>query len=746
MSIPRSSTTSAETRAPSVLEVTRPARRRIMRQYELAEKVSSYDRNTDENLLNKAYVFAMQMHGGATRASGDPYFSHPVEVAGILADLKLDYMTVIAGLLHDTVEDTSATVERIEAAFGQDIARLVDGVTKLNLVEFDSQQSRQAESFRKFVVAMAEDIRVLLVKLADRLHNMRTLHHVPDTAKRARIAVETLEIYAPLAERIGMQTIQTELEDLAFRHAHPQVYDSVRTRLEYLSENNPHTIEDISRELTRACCTAGIEVRISGRIKSPYAIWTKMQRKNVPVEQLSDIVAFRMILPDHEDCYRALGIMHRAYRMLPGRFKDFISTPKPNGYRSLHTVVIIPKSRAVPMSRTVELQIRTEKMHQTAEFGVAAHWSYKLGINGGQDFAKIQEELRALEQTSENSQDLLDNAKLQMYPQQICCFTPKGRMVFLPGNATPIDFAYAVHTEVGDTCVSARINGVDRRLSTTLRNGDQVEIITSTTSAPKPFWEGLVQTGRARSAIRRHIRQQERGQFSALGSQLVDRVFLLADLPRTAAALETARITLGFDTVEDVLVEVGSSTIMPEKVLQAAFPGRQDSLPVRRTGTGTVPITGLTPGVAVHYAHCCHPLPGERIVGIMTTGKGVTIHTIDCETLEGFQSMPEKWIDVAWELANDADLHVGRLRVVLANAPGSLGVMSTIIGQNDGNIINLKIPRRSEDFFDLLVDVEVRDIRHLTHIIAALRASPVITSIERDRDEERTETYQAALA
>ena len=613
-----------------------------MRQYELAEKVSSYDRNTDENLLNKAYVFAMQMHGGATRASGDPYFSHPVEVAGILADLKLDYTTVIAGLLHDTVEDTPATVERIEAAFGPDIARLVDGVTKLSLVEFDPSSHARRRAFASSWWRWPRISGCCWSSSRTGCTTCAPCTHVPDTAKRSRIAVETLEIYAPLAERIGMQTIQTELEDLAFRHAHPQVYDSVRTRFEYLSENNPHTIEDISRELTRACGTAGLEVRISGRIKSPYAIWTKMQRKNVPVEQLSDIVAFRMILPDHEDCYRALGIMHRAYRMLPGRFKDFISTPKPNGYRSLHTVVIIPKSRAVPMSRTVELQIRTEKMHQTAEFGVAAHWSYKLGINGGRDFAKIQEELRALEQTSENSQDLLDNAKLQMYPQQICCFTPKGRMVFLPGNATPIDFAYAVHTEVGDTCVSARINGVDRRLSTTLRNGDQVEIITSTTSAPKPFWEGLVQTGRARSAIRRHIRQQERGQFSALGSQLVDRVFLLADLPRTAAALETARVTLGFDTVDDVLVAVGSNTVMPEKVLQAAFPGRQDSVPVRRTGTGTVPITGLTPGVAVHYAHCCHPLPGERIVGIMTTGKGVTIHTIDCETLEGFQSMPAK--------------------------------------------------------------------------------------------------------
>ena len=713
----------------------------MVRQYQLCELVSSYDPSTDEGLLNKAYVFAITMHGKVKRASGDWYWSHPVEVAGILAEMRLDYRTIITALLHDTIEDTDASYELIEKEFGSEIARLVDGVTKLSRIRFPSDKARQAENFRKFVIAAAEDTRVLLVKLADRLHNMRTLHHVSQPEKRARIAGETREIFAPLAERIGLQNIRSELEDLAFRHLSPEAHQLISTRLQFLAEQEPDIIREISAEFTETCARAGLEVEISGRRKSAYSVWSKMERKHVEFENLSDVVAFRVIVPEREDCYRALGILHGAYQMVPGRFKDFVSTPKPNGYQSIHTDVMGPKLRRV------EIQIRSREMHEVAELGVAAHWSYKQGetVNReGRRYNWMRRLLEILEDAS-SPEEFLEHTKLEMYQDLVFCFTPKGELISLPRGATPIDFAYAVHSEIGDTCVGARINGRMLPLWTRLRNGDQVEVATSSTSTPSPSWEEFAVTGRARASIRRHVRQQKREQFCSLGTQQIERVFRQQELPCNADALETARSSLGYDHADDLRAAVGASTLKAETVLQAAFPGVRRATqgraapPVRkprgRSLNGTIPIKGLTPGVAVHYAQCCHPLPGERIVGIRTTGKGVTVHTIDCEVLEGFQSMPEMWVDVSWDRDNDAGLHIGRLAVVLANEPGSLGTVSTIIGRNDGNIINLKITSRSTDFFELLIDVEVTHLRHLNHIIAALRASPMITSIDRARDD-----------
>jgi GTP diphosphokinase / guanosine-3',5'-bis(diphosphate) 3'-diphosphatase len=714
----------------------------MIRQYELVERVKSYDPSMDEDALNRAYVYAMQAHGAQTRASGDPYFSHPLEVAGILTDLRLDHSTIITALLHDTVEDTSVTLAEIRKLFGDEVGRLVDGVTKLNRIELQSDRTKQAENLRKLVIAMSEDIRVLLVKLADRLHNMRTLRFIESEEKRKRIAAETMDIYAPLAERIGIQEIRDELEDLAFRELNADAYETITSRLDLLTKEGGDIVEDIAAELTETCEKSGLKADITGRRKSPFSVWLKMQRKSMPIEQLSDIVAFRLIVPSEADCYIALGIIHGAYPVIPGRFKDYVSTAKPNGYRSLHTGVIGPKRQRV------EIQIRTREMHDIAELGVAAHWVYKQGESGvteGRQYRWLRELLEILEQAS-GPEEFLEHTKLEMYQDLVFCFSPKGDLISLPRGATPVDFAYAVHSEIGDTCVGAKINGRLRPLATELSNGDQVDISTSKTSTPSPTWEQFVVTGKAKAAIRRFVRHQKREQFFNLGKAILQKILRQEGVRYSEKLVTAALKPLDFEQVEDLLAAVGEGTITGKDVLYAALPDRRsvgtkddNIVPLSRerkkkTGNGaTIPLKGLIPGMAVHYARCCHPLPGERIVGIVTTGKGVTVHTIDCETLEGFQSMPERWLDVSWDMEEIGANHIGRLGVILLNEPGSLGGLSTIIGRNSGNIVNLKILNRSVDFFEMQVDVEVGNVRHLTNIIAALRATPLITSVERAR-------------
>jgi len=714
----------------------------MIRQYELVERVKAYDPSTDEDALNRAYVYAMQAHGAQTRASGDPYFSHPIEVAGILTDMRLDHATIITALLHDTVEDTDATLAEIRKLFGDDVARLVDGVTKLNRIELQSDRTKQAENLRKLVIAMSEDIRVLLVKLADRLHNMQTLNFIKSEDKRKRIAAETMDIYAPLAERIGIQEIRDALEDLAFKELNADAYATITSRLDFLTEEGGDIVEHIAKELTETCKQEGLDALITGRRKSPFSIWLKMQRKSMPIEQLSDIVAFRLIVPTVTDCYRALGIIHGAYPVIPGRFKDFISTSKPNGYRSLHTGVIGPKRQRV------EIQIRTQEMHEVAELGVAAHWVYKQGEAGateGKQYRWLRELLEILDHAS-GPEEFLEHTKLEMYQDLVFCFSPKGDLISLPRGACPVDFAYAVHSEIGDTCIGAKINGRLRPLTTELRNGDQVAIQTSKTSKPSPTWEQFVVTGKAKAAIRRFVRQQKREQFFNLGKAIFQKTLRQEGVRFSEKLVTRALEPMGYEHVEDLLAAVGEGVVTGKEVLRAAMPDREPKqidadnvVPLNRERKkknakgSTIPLKGLIPGMAVHYARCCHPLPGERIVGIVTTGKGVTVHTIDCETLEGFQSMPERWLDVAWDMEEAGQTHIGRLGVILLNEPGSLGGLSTIIGKNSGNIVNLKVTNRSVDFFEMQVDVEVGNVRHLTNIIAALRATPLITSVERAR-------------
>jgi GTP diphosphokinase / guanosine-3',5'-bis(diphosphate) 3'-diphosphatase len=712
----------------------------MMRQPDLVDLVKSYDPDADEAVLNRAYVYSMKAHGSQKRESGDPYFSHPVEVAGLLAHMKLDTYSIVTGLLHDTIEDTEATLDDIERLFGPEITRLVDGVTKLSRLELQSDQTKQAENFRKLVLAMSEDIRVLLVKLADRLHNMSTLRFINDAERRRRIARETMDIYAPLAERIGMHRMKDQLEDLAFAELYPDARSSVTARLGFLRAKGGDIVARITSELTRKLAEGGLATAaVTGREKSAYSIWRKMQRKDVPFEQLADVMAFRVLVDDVGQCYHALGIIHSAYHVVPGRFKDYVSTPKPNNYRSLHTGVIGPERQRI------EIQIRTRDMHEVAELGVAAHWIYKQAEErtDGSQYRWLRQLVDILEHSS--PEEFLEHTRLEMFQDQVFAFTPKGELIALPRGATPVDFAYAVHSQIGDTCVGAKINGRLLPLRTELVNGDQVEIVTSKNQTPSPTWERFVVTGKARARIRRYIRTQQRAQYLDLGKAIVQKAFRQEGQEFTEKPLQAVLKQLNCGTVEDLYVAVGEGILTGREVVNAAFPRAPESddkdkvVPLsrarRRSGAkdNAVSIRGLIPGMALHFAGCCHPLPGDRIVGIVTTGKGVTIHTIDCDTLETFNDEPERWIDVAWSSDEAENVHVGRINVTIANEPGNLGSLTTTIGKQGGNISNLKITNRSQDFFEIMVDIQVADVKQLSTIIAALRATPVINSVERAR-------------
>jgi GTP pyrophosphokinase len=718
-----------------------PPRAPLMRQYELVERVRAYDPTVNEDLLNRAYVFSMQAHGMQTRASGDPYFSHPLEVAGILTEMKMDSTTIATGLLHDTVEDTLASLEDIQKQFGPNVGRLVDGVTKLSRIELQTDQAKQAENFRKLVVAMSEDIRVLLVKLADRLHNMRTLHFLKSPDKRRRIARETIDIYAPLAQRIGIEKMQDELEDLAFGELNPDARNSIVARLKFLRNEGGAIAEKITAELQIVLEESGVKAVIEGREKTPYSIWRKMQRKNVGFEQLSDIMAFRILVDNVEQCYQALGVIHSHYPVIPGRFKDYISTPKPNQYQSLHTGILGPERQRI------EIQIRTHEMHEVSEMGVAAHWGYKTGAprTDGLQYRWLRELLDIVEH-AQKPEEFLENTKLELFQDQVFCFSPKGDLIALPRGATPVDFAYAIHGRVGDACTGSKVNGRMVPLRTALKNGDQVEIVTQKGGTPSPAWERFVVTGKAKACIRRFIRTQQRTEYVLLGKSMLEKLCKQEGVDFSEKAFDLIAKNFQSATYEDLLANVGASLQPAREVFNAAYPnhrlkpvdkGIDKTLALKpKVSKAGAPLTlkGLIPGMAVHYARCCHPLPGDSIVGIVTTGKGVTIHTTDCETLESFTRAPERWIDVGWSDEQDkADAMVGRLDIVLVNGPNSFGAMTTVIGKNNGNITNMKITNRTTEFFDLLVDIEVKDTRHLTNIVAALRANPAVNSVDRTK-------------
>lgn len=711
----------------------------------LIAQIKTYNPDFDPDPVNRAYEYAKKMHDGQTRSSGEPYYTHPMEVAGLLANLKMDTATIVTAILHDTLEDTAATFDEVKGLFGEEVANLINGVSKLSRIEGQTMEGKQAENFRKLVLAMSEDIRVLLVKLADRLHNMRTLNAIQKPEKRQRIARETIEIYVPLAERIGLHNLKEELEDLCFAQLNPEARESIGNRLSFLRQEDNEVTKDIIEELKALMAESGIKAEVTGREKTKYSIWRKMQRKNVSFEQLSDIMAFRIVVENIEQCYGALGIVHSRYPTVPGRFKDYISTPKQNGYRSIHTTVIGPGNHRI------EVQIRTRDMQEEADLGVAAHWAYKQGgkAKDAKQYRWLRDLLEILDQ-EQRPEEMLENTKLELFQDQVYCFTPKGDLIELPAGSTPVDFAYAVHSGVGDKCVGAKINGRIAPLNTKLNNGDQIDIITAKNQSPSPTWERFVVTGKARSHIRRFVRQQQRDQYSALGKAMLQKIFQQEGYEFTDKAVSNVVVQFRMDHIDDLYAGIGQGNLVAREVFKTIFPAHktptakkptdaeieQQNIQARKPGGSNkpMPIKGLIPGMAVHYARCCHPLPGDRIVGIVTTGKGVTIHTIDCETLENFADTPERWLDVAWDDGPDSpEAHVGRLQVTISNVAGALGTLSTVIGKNGGNIINLKITSRSLDFWDMLLDVYVNDTRHLNNIIAALRATPQIASVERAR-------------
>ncbi|MGA9657775.1 MAG: bifunctional (p)ppGpp synthetase/guanosine-3',5'-bis(diphosphate) 3'-pyrophosphohydrolase [Asticcacaulis sp.] len=721
-------------------------RPRFLRQVELIERVAAYDPTVDEAMLNRAYVYAMRMHGAQLRASGDPYFAHPIEVAGILTDYRLDAAAIATALLHDTIEDTPATREDIAAKFSEEIATLVEGVTKLTRLELQSEYTKQSENLRKFILAISKDIRVLLVKLADRLHNMRTLHFVAPE-KRERISRETLEVYAPLARSIGCNRFATELEDLAFSFINPLAHQAIIHRLKDMHDEKGDVIEAIARDVAGKLEKQGMVARVSGREKSPYSIWKKLQRKSVGFAQLSDIYAFRVVMQNSDDCYRALGIIHQTWPCVQERFKDFISTPKSNNYQSLHTTVVGHKGTRI------ELQIRTEEMDRIAEEGVAAHWGYKNQSYGFDEEAATREggrnpmnSLRNIVNIVESggdSEDWVEHAKMEMYLDSVFVFSPKGRLISLPRGAMPLDFAYAVHTEIGETAIGCLINGEHKPLRTVLQNGDQVEILSGQESRVNQDWFSLTVTGKARSAIRRHLRQRETGDFIKLGSHALERAAAQVDKSLTDISWRTAFERFQVSSEDELFELCGRGKIAPTRILEAIFPGLSlpmmlttDSLTRVRDGEGGAAFVrgqALRESQKIIFSKCCYPVPGERIVGFVEDDV-VHVHSIDCEQLEALEAQDENWIDLHWTLnAEKNTLSVARLRVNMQNKPGVLGQACTLIGEAKGNIVHIAISNTAMDFLAVDFDIEALDARHLTNIAAALRTSPMIESVERAR-------------
>jgi guanosine-3',5'-bis(diphosphate) 3'-pyrophosphohydrolase len=694
----------------------------VLRQYELLEKVRAYDPDADEALINRAYVFSMKAHGSQKRASGDPYYSHPIEVAGILTDLHLDDETIATAILHDTIEDTVATPEEIEKAFGKNVARLVDGVTKLSKIEAQSESQRAAENLRKFLLAMSGDIRVLLVKLADRLHNMRTLHFIKSDEKRRRIARETMDIYAPLAERIGMYEFMQEMQTLAFRELEPDAYASIAKRLEQLHKGEGDLIARIGVGIGAHLEAQGVKAVVKGREKHPYSIWRKMAERHVSFEQLSDVMAFRVIVDSVEDCYRALGLIHQRWPVVPGRFKDFISTPKRNGYRTLHTTVIHDEQMRI------EIQIRTQEMHKQAEHGFAAHWAYKEGKAAAKTQHPWISDLIEILDHAASAEELLEHTRMAMYTDRIFAFTPKGELIQLPKGATPVDFAYAVHTDLGDQTVGAKVNGRVMPLRTPLENGDQVEILVSKAQHPQPAWLSFVVTGKARAKIRRFVKSKERDETVALGRKIFDEIVQRLPVPLGWEAMAEALRRLHLHDDAALMEAIAMKRVSDVAVMEALMPGSTGNGGSRPPPQKTaISIKGLTPGVAFKLAECCHPIPGDRIVGLRREGTEIEVHMIGCDKLA--DGIDADWVDLAW--GDESDGGTARLCVVIKNEPGSLASIAGILGSHGANIVSMEQASRDGSFHTFHLDIEVHDVQHLMRILAALRASDVVSSAER---------------
>jgi GTP pyrophosphokinase/guanosine-3',5'-bis(diphosphate) 3'-pyrophosphohydrolase len=698
---------------------------------DLVALVRNYNPRCNADLICRAYAYGKEMHEGQFRKSGEPYFTHPVAVAAILTEQQLDDATIVTALLHDTIEDTKSTYAEVAKLFGEEVAELVDGVTKLTNLQLSSTESQQAENFRKLLMAMSKDLRVILVKLADRLHNMRTIKSMRPE-KQAQKARETMEIFAPLAGRMGMQWMREELEDLSFRVLNPEARNSIIRRFLTLQREAGDVVHKITADIHAELEKVQIEADVYGRAKKPYSIWRKMQEKDLAFSSLSDIYGFRVICASVADCYRILGVIHQRWRAVPGRFKDYISQPKSNGYRSIHTTV------SGRDGKRVEVQIRTREMHEVAEAGVAAHWSYREGVRGKNPFAVdpakwISSMTERLDEGDHS--EFLENVKLEMYSDQVFCFTPKGDVVQLPRGATPLDYAYSIHTRIGNSCVSAKVDGIRVPLWTRLKNGQSVEIITAEGQRPQASWIDIVTTGRAKAAIRRSLREEDRGRFVRLGQELARAAFEHVGKKATDKALRTAAKMLGLPDETELLAALGSAELTARKVVETLYP----ELPMSAADEieSTRAVLGLTDDQTFRRAPCCQPLPGERIVGITYRGQGVIIHAIDCPALEEFEEQPNRWVDLHWHSGRHAAVNTVSLDVAISNDAGVLGRICTLIGEQKANISDLRFIERKPDFYRLIIDVDLRDVEHLHMVMTALEAETDVAQVSRHRDMKR---------
>jgi RelA/SpoT family (p)ppGpp synthetase len=735
---------------------------------ELVNRVSRYNPATNQALIGRAYDYAERAHEHQIRKSGEKYFVHPVAVAEILTELKLDDATIATGLLHDTIEDTEATRAEIDRLFGAEIGELVDGVTKLEALDFVTKKTEQAEQFRKLLIAISGDIRVLLVKLADRLHNMRTLQHMSDEGKR-RISRETMEIYAPLAGRMGIHWMREELEDLAFRWLYPGAYETVVARLEKLRAVYRSLISEIQRELHLKLQEKGIAAIVTSREKKPFSIWNKMEHRQISLEQLCDIYGFRIITENVEDCYRVLGVIHTTWKIVPGRFKDFVSVPKPNDYRSIHTTIVGPEHQRV------ELQIRTREMHEVCEYGVAAHTLYKESVATGTENRlppkdKLLEDSNAYKwlrqlvsmfREGDNPEDFLEHTRLELFQDQVFCFTPNGNLIVLPKGATPIDFAYAVHTDIGNTCVGCKVNGRPMPIMTALKNGDEVEISCTPGQRPPAAWENIAVTGKAKAAIRRATREAVEQQFGKLGRDMIGQGFALAGYEFSEDKLREKRHRLPQGSLEQVYAAVGRGELEVDNVIAALYPdydkqgtaarravhradgswlGKAMGLRFRWAGqqnaplhaAGAIPIRGASGDLPVKFAPKGGALPGERIVGILTPGEGITIYPIHAEALQKFDDHPERWVDVIWDIQpGSQERFPALIAVTTVNAPGSLARIAALIGEAGANIDKLRMVQRAHDYTEMLIGIEVWDIKHLNSILSGLKNLDIVSNARR---------------
>ena len=713
----------------------------MIRLNDILDKVTAYNPTADLNIIRKAYVYCAKVHQGQTRLSGEPYIIHPMEVAGLLADLRLDVPSIVTGFLHDTIEDTLATYEELVEMFGEEVAQLVDGVTKISKIHFKTKEESQAENFRKMLLAMANDIRVILVKLADRLHNMRTLEFQPEPKQRS-IARETMDIYAPIANRLGISWIKVELEDLSFRYLNPEIYFELVRKISLKKQEREAFVEESKAIILEKLAEHGIAGEVSGRSKHLFSIYRKMEKRNVELEEIYDLIAIRILVNDLRECYEVLGVIHSSWKPIPGRFKDYIAMPKGNMYQSLHTTVIGPHGDRM------EVQIRTHEMHNVADAGIAAHWKYKEGKGYDEKDVKRFAWLRQLlewQQELQDSREFMDSVRVDLFPEEVYVFTPKGDVKGYPKGSTPIDFAYSVHTDVGHRCVGAKVNGKLVPLKYELKNGDIVEVITSPHHTPSKDWLKIVRSSRARNKIRTWIKTEERKRSVVLGREICEKDFrkYSVNLQKIQKSGDFKRVAaeFGFAGDDDLLAAVGYGKIsagqiigkiLPHEKIQERAEHKESRLTAvlnkfKGKSSSAVEISGVD-DVLVRFGKCCNPVPGDDIIGFITRGKGVTIHTADCQL--ALESDPERRIDVAWNKAKSSVLPV-KIRVLCHDVKGILANTTMAITTSEANIVSAHIQSTIDQRGENIFEVNVIDLAHLQRVMNAIMKVKGVIKVER---------------